>query len=139
MNMDSDGTINMDFAEQLIQPQQQPQSQQLPRITVSTPDIPSLDSLSLQPQGAGMLPAPSATTTQSTETPAPPPAREAFRDIPVKVHIRRPDRDSWAYLGRAVVTQETIGRAPRISESPVALRDWCFVNLTLIVPSSCTP
>jgi len=33
-------------------------------------------------------------------------ARDPFRDISVKVHIRRPDKDSWTYLGRALVAQE---------------------------------
>ncbi|KZT72810.1 hypothetical protein DAEQUDRAFT_704490 [Daedalea quercina L-15889] len=33
-------------------------------------------------------------------------ARDPFRDISVKVHIRRPDRDSWTYLGRGLVSQE---------------------------------
>ncbi|TFY65156.1 hypothetical protein EVJ58_g2150 [Rhodofomes roseus] len=33
-------------------------------------------------------------------------ARDPFRDISVKVHIRRPDRDSWTYLGRGLVAQE---------------------------------
>lgn len=33
-------------------------------------------------------------------------ARDPFRDISVKVHIRRPDKDSWAYLGRGLVSQE---------------------------------
>ncbi|KAH9175434.1 hypothetical protein EDB89DRAFT_1947058 [Lactarius sanguifluus] len=30
--------------------------------------------------------------------------REPFREIPVKVHIRRPDRDAWVYVGRATVS-----------------------------------
>lgn len=112
--MDSDGTTNMDFAEQSIHQQQQPQQlqqlQKLPTITVSTPDIPPLDNLQLQ--GAGML----TTATQSVETSIPQ-GREGVRDIPVKVHIRRPDRDTWVYLGRAIVTQETIGRSQRIRMS----------------------
>ncbi|EPT03872.1 hypothetical protein FOMPIDRAFT_50916 [Fomitopsis schrenkii] len=33
-------------------------------------------------------------------------ARDPFRDISVKVHIRRPDRDSWTYLGRGLISQE---------------------------------
>ena len=32
--------------------------------------------------------------------------RDPFRDISVKVHIRRPDRDSWTYLGRGLISQE---------------------------------
>jgi hypothetical protein len=44
-----------------------------------------------------------------------PPARE-FRDIQVKVHIRRPEKDSWAYLGRALVSQEVVGQSSRVGE-----------------------
>ncbi|KAI0698425.1 hypothetical protein C8T65DRAFT_660697 [Cerioporus squamosus] len=40
--------------------------------------------------------------------------REPFRDIPVKVHIRRPDRDSWAYMGRGIVSQEISGQSSRV-------------------------
>lgn len=41
------------------------------------------------------------------------PGRE-FRDIQVKVHIRRPERDSWAFLGRALVSQEIVGQKSMI-------------------------
>lgn len=44
-----------------------------------------------------------------------PPARE-FRDIQVKVHIRRPEKDSWAYLGRALVSQEVVGQSSRVGK-----------------------
>ncbi|KAI0788500.1 hypothetical protein C8Q75DRAFT_235891 [Abortiporus biennis] len=40
--------------------------------------------------------------------------RDQFREISVKVHIRRPDKDNWAYLGRGIVSQETVGRSNRI-------------------------
>ncbi|KAL1951828.1 hypothetical protein VTO73DRAFT_977 [Trametes versicolor] len=40
--------------------------------------------------------------------------REPIRDIPVKVHIRRPDKDSWAYMGRGVVSQEVTGQSSRV-------------------------
>ncbi|KAE9408167.1 hypothetical protein BT96DRAFT_849813 [Gymnopus androsaceus JB14] len=36
------------------------------------------------------------------------------REIPVKVHIRRPERDSWVYMGRGIVTQEVTGHSSRI-------------------------
>ncbi|KIK70911.1 hypothetical protein GYMLUDRAFT_32993 [Collybiopsis luxurians FD-317 M1] len=36
------------------------------------------------------------------------------REIQVKVHIRRPERDSWIYMGRGVVSQEVIGHSSRI-------------------------
>lgn len=40
--------------------------------------------------------------------------REPFRDIAVKVHIRRADRDSWAYMGRGIVSQEITGQSSRV-------------------------
>jgi hypothetical protein len=49
-------------------------------------------------------------------TAPPPPARETFRDIAVKVHVRRPDKDTWLYLGRGLVSQELNGHSSRIGE-----------------------
>lgn len=43
-----------------------------------------------------------------------PQSRDAFRDIPVKVHIRRPERDTWAYMGRGIVSQEISGQSSRV-------------------------
>ncbi|OBZ79251.1 hypothetical protein A0H81_01011 [Grifola frondosa] len=43
-----------------------------------------------------------------------PQTREPFRDIPVKIHIRRPERDSWAYMGRGIVSQEVLGQSSRV-------------------------
>ncbi|KAF8481253.1 hypothetical protein DFH94DRAFT_448029 [Russula ochroleuca] len=40
--------------------------------------------------------------------------REPFREIPVKVHIRRPDRDSWVYVGRATVSLDTTGHSSQV-------------------------
>jgi hypothetical protein len=45
----------------------------------------------------------------------PTPQRDNFRDIQVKVHIRRPERDTWVYMGRGLVTQETIPGQPQSS------------------------
>jgi len=45
--------------------------------------------------------------------------REYVRDMAVKVHIRRPGRDAWTYLGRATVTQEYGGQG---HSSRVAIR-----------------
>ncbi|KAG6851186.1 hypothetical protein H0H93_015196 [Arthromyces matolae] len=42
------------------------------------------------------------------------PSRDAFRDIQVKVHIRRPEKDSWVYMGRGIVTQELSGHSSRV-------------------------
>jgi len=52
---------------------------------------------------------PESFTTQVT-----PSARDNFREIQVKVHIRKPERDSWVYLGRGVVTQEMTGHSSRV-------------------------
>ena len=46
-----------------------------------------------------------------------PQTREPFRDIPVKVHIRRPERDTWAYMGRGIVSQEISGQSSRVGVS----------------------
>jgi len=40
--------------------------------------------------------------------------REPFREIPVKVHIRRPDKDSWVYVGRATVSLDTTGHTSQV-------------------------
>ncbi|KAF8168180.1 hypothetical protein B0H34DRAFT_49991 [Crassisporium funariophilum] len=47
-------------------------------------------------------------TTQLAST------RDNFREIQVKVHIRKPERDSWVYLGRGLVTQEMTGHSSRV-------------------------
>lgn len=44
--------------------------------------------------------------------------RDPFREIPVKVHIRRPDRDSWVYVGRAMVSLDTTGHGSQVCEPP---------------------
>lgn len=49
--------------------------------------------------------------------PAPSGSRDNFRDIQVKVHIRKPDRDSWMYLGKGLVTQEVTGHSSRVGSS----------------------
>ncbi|KIL70912.1 hypothetical protein M378DRAFT_20368 [Amanita muscaria Koide BX008] len=47
----------------------------------------------------------------SSQMPLP---RDTFREIQVKVHIRKPERDSWIYLGRGLVTQEMNGHSSRV-------------------------
>ncbi|KAI6007276.1 hypothetical protein EDD15DRAFT_41833 [Pisolithus albus] len=42
------------------------------------------------------------------------PSSREFKDIQVKVHVRRPERDSWVYLGRALVSQEFMGQSSRV-------------------------
>ncbi|KAI0815054.1 hypothetical protein BC629DRAFT_1468932 [Irpex lacteus] len=65
-----------------------------------------------EPQGISLsapsTPAPPTFQQQNIQTP------DRFREVSVKVHVRRPDRDSWAYIGRGVVTQETFGQGSRI-------------------------
>lgn len=48
--------------------------------------------------------------------PGAPQQRESFREICVKVHVRKPGRDAWTYLGRAFVTQEVIQQTSRVGE-----------------------
>ena len=49
----------------------------------------------------------------SSQASAPLP-RDNLREIQVKVHIRKPDRDSWSYLGRGIVSQEGAGHSSRV-------------------------
>jgi len=52
--------------------------------------------------------------TESFPAQVNPSPRDNFREIQVKVHIRKPERDSWIYLGRGVVTQEMTGHSSRV-------------------------
>jgi hypothetical protein len=52
--------------------------------------------------------------TESFTAQVNPSPRDNFREIQVKVHIRKPERDSWVYLGRGVVTQEMTGHSSRV-------------------------
>ncbi|KJA29410.1 hypothetical protein HYPSUDRAFT_32861 [Hypholoma sublateritium FD-334 SS-4] len=53
-------------------------------------------------------------------TPQPSPTvRENFREIQVKVHVRTPGKDTWAYQGRGVVTQEIMGHESRVVVRPL--------------------
>jgi len=45
---------------------------------------------------------------------APAAPRDNFRDIQVKVHIRRPERDQWSYMGRGLVSHEVVGQSSRV-------------------------
>ena len=48
--------------------------------------------------------------------------REPFREIPVKVHIRRPDRDAWVYVGRATVSLDnSTGHASQVGEPSLSI------------------
>lgn len=57
---------------------------------------------------------PGPTPTLASTTPSR--SREGFPEISVKVHIRRPGKDAWVYLGRATVTQEIHGQSSRVGE-----------------------
>jgi len=50
--------------------------------------------------------------------------REMYRQLPVRVHVRKPGRDSWVYVGRATVSHEVIGQTSRVgtSSSPCTCR-----------------
>lgn len=67
-----------------------------------------------QPTTAALDAADFANTSSLTANPEPTTSRDPFREIAVKVHIRRPDKDSWVYLGRAMVTYEVHGTASRV-------------------------
>ncbi|KAH6917494.1 hypothetical protein BKA70DRAFT_1487386 [Coprinopsis sp. MPI-PUGE-AT-0042] len=50
-----------------------------------------------------------------TTSATPVPTRESnFRDVTVKVHIRRPEKDSWMYLGRGIASHEVTGHSSRV-------------------------
>ncbi|KAJ4486045.1 hypothetical protein J3R30DRAFT_3443550 [Lentinula aciculospora] len=51
-----------------------------------------------------------AQSTDSGNIPTP----SITREIQVKVHIRRPERDSWVYMGRGLVRQEVLGHSSRV-------------------------
>jgi len=59
---------------------------------------------------------PLAASPSHDEKPSPPAlaTKDNFREIQVKVHVRQADKDSWLYLGRAVVTQEVYGQSSRV-------------------------
>ncbi|TCD69906.1 hypothetical protein EIP91_005730 [Steccherinum ochraceum] len=99
INMDSDATTGVDTpdASTLVQEVQNislQQQESKPQIT-----LPSVQGI--------IIPPPSSDTTV-------PQARESFREVAVKVHIRKPDKDSWVYLGRGIVASEAVGRSNRI-------------------------
>lgn len=63
-------------------------------------------------------------TNLSLSGPPPPVLRDNFRDIQVKVHIRRPERDSWVYMGRGLVTQEVTGHSSRVGAFTLQIALW---------------
>ncbi|KAI0053314.1 hypothetical protein FA95DRAFT_1674346 [Auriscalpium vulgare] len=40
--------------------------------------------------------------------------RDSFKEIPVKVHIRKPERDTWVYVGRGIVSLEVTGHSSQV-------------------------
>jgi len=70
------------------------------------------DAMNGSPQNQNITP--SEMINMQALPPAAASSRDNFRDIQVKVHIRKPDRDSWVYLGRGLVTQEITGHSSRV-------------------------
>ncbi|KAK7694759.1 hypothetical protein QCA50_001947 [Cerrena zonata] len=122
MNMDSDTTTNMEMPQVDMQPPAPapqdmssfpPLPQELPSNTPSSSGIPSgplfqSTGIFTHATNSSYPGAPSSAIVPSQQGPV------VAREIIVKVHIRRPERDSWAYLGRAVVSQEVVGKSNRI-------------------------
>ncbi|KZS96100.1 hypothetical protein SISNIDRAFT_337509 [Sistotremastrum niveocremeum HHB9708] len=40
--------------------------------------------------------------------------RPNYREMNVKIHIRKPGKDTWQYVGRGIVTQEISGHSSRV-------------------------
>ncbi|KAF7320061.1 hypothetical protein MKEN_00790400 [Mycena kentingensis (nom. inval.)] len=53
-------------------------------------------------------------TQLSTPAGSPAPREQPIRDIQVKVHIRKPERDTWSYVGRGIVSQVVAGQSSRV-------------------------
>uniref|UniRef100_A0A0W0F5Q4 Putative TFIID and SAGA subunit n=1 Tax=Moniliophthora roreri TaxID=221103 RepID=A0A0W0F5Q4_MONRR len=68
----------------------------------------------IQMTGSTSQPAPQNAPSDGSDIQPAQAARENFRDIQVKVHIRRPERDSWVYMGRGLVSQEVHGHSSRV-------------------------
>jgi len=96
INMDSDATTLMDIPEAAAQAQ---------NTQLTQPQQTTLQPQPVHPNAPG--------NTSQTNGPQFR-EREPIRDVAVKVHIRKPDKDSWIYLGRGVVTSELVGRSARI-------------------------
>lgn len=78
----------------------------------------------------------SCLTNLSLSGPPPPVLRDNFRDIQVKVHIRRPERDSWVYMGRGLVTQEVTGHSSRVGAFTLQIALDLPLELTLKISGS---
>jgi len=74
---------------------------------------PILATSSSFPEGVPSVQGPPSYVPPPSSAPIPTSTRE-FRDVQVKVHMRRPEKDSWVYLGRALVSQEITGQASRV-------------------------
>lgn len=60
------------------------------------------------------------------------------REIQVKVHIRRPERDSWVYMGRGIVSQEVIGQSSRVGMFLIFSVSGPLQIITRLPSRSCT-
>ncbi|KAF8202855.1 hypothetical protein BJ912DRAFT_1018732 [Pholiota molesta] len=58
--------------------------------------------------------------SSSNRAPTTPVLKDNFREIQVKVHVRTPGKDTWAYQGRGVVTQEITGHSSRVVVRPLS-------------------
>lgn len=125
--MDSDTTTNMEMPPADMQPPAPQEMSGFPPLTQEQPsNTPSSSGIPPGPlfQSTGVFTHatnssyPGAPSSASAIVPSQQQGQAIPREIIVKVHIRRPERDSWAYLGRAVVSQEVLGgKSSRIGKS----------------------
>ncbi|CAL1695612.1 unnamed protein product [Somion occarium] len=112
MNMDSDTTTNMELPQADVQ---SPQPGEIlfeePSAQDDPPDAPPVTGTAFRHlfRPTGIFIHGNVHYSDALQSALLQQAREPPRDITVKVHIRRPERDNWAYLGRAIVTQEVVG------------------------------
>lgn len=73
---------------------------------------PQLTSLHQQESSSVTPPLPMSVVLSDAPAAAEP--RENFKDIPVKVHIRKPERDTWVYVGRGIVHLDIQGHSAQV-------------------------
>ncbi|KAF9481017.1 hypothetical protein BDN70DRAFT_876893 [Pholiota conissans] len=71
-------------------------------------------------QGNSLIQNLPAASAPQIAPPPPPILKDNFREIQVKVHVRTPGKDTWAYQGRGVVTQEISGHSSRVVVRPLS-------------------
>lgn len=55
------------------------------------------------------------------------PVREMYCQVPVRVHQRRPGKDSWIYVGRAIVSHEVMGHSSRVGMSISVMDSFLYI------------